>query len=286
MSKEKLANLLPEELKGAILCADGLREVRIRAYSPVRIICADGISQYEFCPTAKEVTAIAVALSDFSVYAHSDELAQGFFTIDGGVRVGVSGQASISHGKISFPMGFSSLVIRFPCEVIGCGHDLEKSLFCSGDNILNTLIISPPGAGKTTLLRDIARILASEPYSKNVVIIDERGELAFRGSEASKHCDVISGVSRAQGMGMAVRTLCPEVIVTDEIGSECDLAAVAHAGNCGVAVIASAHAKNFEGLKRKAGFNNVAEMFGVLVELSEKNGKGTIENIFTLGCET
>ncbi len=87
------------------------------------------------------------------------------------------------------------------------------------------LLVGAPSSGKTTVLRDIARQLSSGSVGaiRRVAVIDERGELAgvykgmrgiFLGLAAR-----LDGYPKAQGILQAVRSLAPDYILCDEIGS-------------------------------------------------------------------
>ena len=88
--------------------------------------------------------------------------------------------------------------------------------------------------GKTTVLRDIARQLSNGVFGaqgKRVCIIDERAEIAGAVNGVAQldvglRTDVLDACPKAQGMMMALRSLSPEVLITDELGSEEDAAAV------------------------------------------------------------
>lgn len=110
-------------------------------------------------PDKQEIADILLALSQHSLHSFSDELRQGFFTMEGGIRIGVAGKAVSERGSIRLIRSFSSMNIRFPREKIGVQKKLAPHIRHEG-NILNTLIISAPQHGKTTLLRDIVRAVS------------------------------------------------------------------------------------------------------------------------------
>ena len=94
----------------------------------------------------------------------------------------------------------------------------------------SSIILSAPGFGKTTLLRDIIRQL-TDIYRKNVVLIDERCEIAacVNGvpcNDIGCRTDVLDGCNKLTGVYMAVRSLSPQVVAMDEIGGEDDIKAV------------------------------------------------------------
>jgi len=87
-------------------------------------------------------------------------------------------------------------------------------------------------------------------------VVDERGEIAVcAGGEAQMalgtHTDVLTLCPKAQGIGMVLRAMNPQVIAVDEITAAEDIAAMAHAANCGAALLATMHASGLDELRQK-----------------------------------
>ena len=101
------------------------------------------------------------------------------------------------------------------------------------------LILGAPGRGKTTLLRDIARQISEK---STVAVVDERGEIFPSGFVRGDRMDVLTGVPKAGGVEMVLRTMGPEWIAVDEITAEEDCRALLQAQGCGVRLLATAHA--------------------------------------------
>lgn len=163
-------------------------------------------------------------MSGYSLYAFEDEIAKGYLTIPGGHRVGVAGQVVVEEGKVKYIQNISFANIRISHEKIGCADKILPYLW-KENRIKNTLIIAPPRCGKTTILRDLARKISGEYAEKNVVVVDERSEIAgcYRGEpqkDVGPRTDVLDRCPKAVGMMMAVRSLSPEVLVVDEIGGK------------------------------------------------------------------
>ena len=114
--------------------------------------------------------------------------------------------------------------------------------------IFHTLIISPPRCGKTTLLRDIIRQVSNgsaEHAGLTIGVIDERSEIGacYQGipqNELGIRTDILDCCPKAQGMMMLIRTMSPQVIAVDEIGSREDLEAIEYVMNCGCKLVATA----------------------------------------------
>ena len=80
-----------------------------------------------------------------------NQMCEGFITVKGGHRVGITGNCVIENGKIINVKYISSLNFRIAREVIGCSLKiLDKVIDIKNNSINNTLIVSEPGKGKTT----------------------------------------------------------------------------------------------------------------------------------------
>ncbi|MGE5577000.1 MAG: stage III sporulation protein AA, partial [Syntrophothermus sp.] len=160
--------------------------------------------------------------------------------------------------------------------------------------ILSTLIISPPQCGKTTLLRDLARQISDGApaiglIGRKVGIVDERSEIAgcYHGvpqNDVGLRTDVLDTCPKAEGIMLLLRSMSPEVVVTDEIGGEEDVEAVEEACHAGVAVIATAHGHDLAELLRRPGTGRLIREghFQRAVVLSRREGPGTLEVIVEL----
>lgn len=86
------------------------------------------------------------------------------------------------------------------------------------------------------MLRDIIRNLSNgiqEIHFKGMTcgVVDERGELAamYKGSPQNDigiRTDVVENISKAKGIKMLIRSMAPEIIACDEIGSKEDVQAI------------------------------------------------------------
>ena len=194
-------------------------------------------------PKAYELEETLMKMADRSLYNREDELCHGFITLKNGCRVGVGGV--FSFGKLSRA---TSLNIRIAREIKGCAGSLSE-LAASG-----LLIAGPPGSGKTTLLRDLVRTLSS--YGKKVCVVDSREELCGISDcgtalDVGINTDVISGVPKAQGVEMALRTMFPDYIAFDEVGSGRELELISESFFSGVAILTTAHARDEKDLLRR-----------------------------------
>lgn len=185
---------------------------------------------------------------DYSVHSHISELREGFVTAKGGIRVGVAGTTVTENGTVTAVRDISSLCIRVAGRHDGCATPL-RDLFLS--RIPSVLIAGAPSSGKTSMLRDVARILSLPPFCYRVSVIDERGEIAGLGG--LENADVLRCIPKPIGILQAVRTLAPDVIVVDELGTLAEVEAVTENLHAGVPAIATAHCRDIsEALRRPA----------------------------------
>ena len=223
--------------------------------------------------------------SENSIYAFNDNIVNGFITLAKGIRVGLCGNIVTDGNRIVTVKDFQSLNIRIPHLIRNCS--LTAFDYLVTDEIKNTLIISPPGSGKTTFIRDFIYQLYAHNISKNILIADERNEICsvVNGEpniDLGGFCDIYTNCTKKFAFKNGIRSMCPDVIVTDEIDLEKDLDSIIEAINCGVNVIATIHAKDINQLKKKRNFDKILDekFFSRFVVLSNDEGPGTLANIY------
>lgn len=244
MLLNKLTEFLAEEVVQEIARdKPPLTEIRIRAQKPVQLVRIGKDCFFGPPIETSQLRRMVLSMMEYSYYAHEEELAQGFFTLLDGCRVGVCGTYSDLGGKYTIRT-IGSVCIRMAREIKGCAAELV-SLASSSGGLKSTLLLAPPGLGKTTMLRDAARLLSEMGW--RVGIADERHEIAacMNGVptlDVGPRTDVADGLPKHIAMEHLIRSMSPHVIITDEIGKERDLFAVREAARRGVAVLTSAHA--------------------------------------------
>ena len=186
---------------------------------------------------ALQIEEIFHTLCNGSVHTHERELAEGYLTTAVGNRVGVAGQFVQREGQCIALQKVTSLNLRIARScVIPLPPALDKLL---EQHFTGLLVVGEPGSGKTPLLRTIARTLAER--QRLVAVIDERGEL-FPPEGPLPPLERIGGVDKARAVQMALRTLAPQVILLDELGSLEETMALEQGFFSGVDFIASIHA--------------------------------------------
>jgi len=230
-------------------------------------------------------------ISQSSIYAWEEEFKRGYITLRGGHRIGLTGKVVLDKGLIKTMKDLSGLNFRIAREIIGVADSVLPYIIGSDYRVKHTLLVSPPQCGKTTLLRDIIRQL-SDGIPKlgfrgvNIGLVDERSELAgsFEGVpqyNVGLQTDVLDGCPKAQGMIMLVRSMSPQVIATDEIGTYDDIRAIEEVLNAGISLLTTVHGRDLNDLKNRPNLREVLEqkLFSRIIILGRSLGVGTIETV-------
>lgn len=290
-----LENILPDRIYEILrdkVNFNCINEIRLRADKPI-LLCigktrvflgengVTGVVKNSLKLTRVEIEDIIFRASECSIYSVNEQIKKGFIITTGGVRLGIGGDMIEEDGKLRTMTNFSSINIRIPHEIRNCCLNVFD-LLINKNGVYNSLIISPPGAGKTTFLRDFVCQLSEKNYALNVLILDERGEIDIGERGLGNFVDKISFASKKIGFENGIRSLAPDLIVTDELGQGEDLQAVNYAINSGVNILATVHCDSMDSLIKKPSFEGIIrdKVFKRFVLLSMRNGPGTIEGVY------
>ncbi len=248
---EELARCLPRMLARALLqLPEGsVREIRIRAGQRTAIHTAEGVRLCHFEPLPQQVQQMAEALSEHALYARAEEQRSGFITLRGGHRMGLCGRVILQGQSIRALREISSLCIRVAGEWQGAADRLLPILTDEQGRPRSTLIVGQPGTGKTTLLRDACRRLSE--LGCRVGVADERSEIAAMCAGEAQlrvgpNTDVLDGCPKEAGLRWLLRSMAPDVLVTDELGTPADVQAVLDAAAAGVCVVSTLHGRSVQ----------------------------------------
>ena len=273
--------IIKEELKKEITFANYkiLEEIRIRVNRPIVLKFNNCVKKIEYIINTEDILRIMQYITENSIYSYQKQICEGYITLRGGHRVGISGNVVYENEKVININYVYSLNFRISKEIIGVSDKIVKYIYEDG-NIKNTLIIAPPGAGKTTILRDLIRNLSEY---KRIGVVDERGEIAAMYKNIPQNnlglqVDILNNIPKSTGIKMLIRSMAPEVICADEIGTKEDIEAIKYAVTSGVKGIFTAHGDSLDELKinpilKELIQNNLIERIIILDKNDRKNIK-------------
>lgn len=185
MRAEEILGLFPEESRDrwreVARQAKRLQEIRLRAGMPLTIF----VDNREFFvdmqgrivdmpgeaarPVPEELESLLGHLCRYSLYAFTDEIRQGFLTVQGGHRVGLAGQVILDgDGRIKNMKYIRYLNIRIAHQIRGAADALMPCLFEKG-HVMSTLLSTFANMEKINAISVIttvkAEILSAPRYS-------------------------------------------------------------------------------------------------------------------------
>jgi stage III sporulation protein AA len=309
--EEQIAPVLPARIRSAITRLPGeilaqVEEIRLRYARPLQV-CYGGQDAFVTLqgtlspdPASghrideEDVHQTLNLISHSSLYALEEELRRGYITIPGGHRVGLAGKALLDgQGQVRSLKEISAFNLRVARDITGAADPVAGLLIePAACRLHNTLLISPPQCGKTTLLRDIARRISTGTLHHRLAglkvgIVDERSEIAASWRGVPQHdlgprADVLDACPKAEGMQMMIRSMSPQVLITDEIGRPEDGEALLEAIHAGVAVITTAHGFGLDEVRRRPVLRQLYELgaFSRYIVLSRRRGPCTVEGVY------
>lgn len=215
-----------------------------------------------------------------SIYRVNEQLKYGFITLEGGIRVGLAGEVVCDEKNIVTLKNIQSANIRIPHNIDNCSLDAFPYIF-NGD-IKNTLIMSKPAVGKTTFLRDLVRQIG-KVCNDNILVADERSELSMVSNKSlGDNIDIYKNCTKDYAFRYGIRSMNPQIFVTDELNLETDAETLIACHNSGIKLISTIHCDGIESLKLKKNIDKILEnkIFDRILLLSNQNKIGELAYIF------
>lgn len=277
-----LRNLSPMEVSG-------MTEIRLHTGRPAALVFPGKImfltsfgmtAAWQNCDvvkvTAREISETVESLAHYSMHSCTQQFREGYFTLKGGVRAGLSGCYNNS-GSMTDITGINFRIAR--C-IFDCGERIFRLMASENTGVL---ICGTVNSGKTTLLRDLCRLTGNR---RKTVLVDERNEIASTNcgvveNDVGVLTDVICGCSREKGIVSAIRALSPDYIFCDEISSGADAEAILKGVGSGVKFCATTHGASLESISHRSFLEEllVSDAFGYAVMLSGAAAPGDIREI-------
>ena len=249
-------NKLPKEIRTSIFTfiqgsgATQISEIRLHKNNCVNLIGDSKNIRTNIYLSGKDLDEILTLLCDGSVYAHFDTMKEGYISLGNGIRAGICGRAVTENGKVVAISEATAINIRLPKRIPHAGdylfNILEKNSFNK-----SIILYSRPGVGKTSILRELLCLLSSYKMPIRHAVIDSREEITPFLDPRLLSSDIFIGYPKGLGIEIATRSMTPELIICDEITSLHEASAILSSSNCGVKLIATAHASSFEELCSK-----------------------------------
>lgn len=126
-----------------------LEEIRIRINRPILLKIGQTEKKIEHIITGEEILETLQHICDNSIYSYQSQICNGYITMQGGHRVGITGNVVMKEGKVSNINYISSLNFRIAKQVLGCSNKMIKYVINEEENgVYSTLIVSPPRSRK------------------------------------------------------------------------------------------------------------------------------------------
>ena len=264
---------------------DKAEEIRIRQAQNIVIKTSSNIIEIDYLISSNDILEIMQKICEYSIYSYQNQIAEGYITVKGGHRIGITGTCVVENGKVINIKYINSLNFRIARQVVGAANNIFPEII-NGISIYNTLIVSPPGFGKTTILKDLIRKLSMSLF--NVGVVDERSEIAamFKGvpqNDLGKMVDVIENIPKSIGIKMLIRSMAPQIIIADEIGKKEDVEAINYAFCSGVKGIFTCHGANYNDFIKNPYMKEIINLniIDKIIILSPQKGK--IKDVLFLG---
>lgn len=126
-----------------------IEEIRFRVDKPIVLKFNKEEKILKMILNQEMILKILQKVCDNSIYSFQNQIREGFVTIKGGHRIGITGSSVVEDGKVSNINYISSLNFRIAKEIKGSSNQVIKYVLnLENNSIYTTLIVSPPGVRK------------------------------------------------------------------------------------------------------------------------------------------
>ena len=248
---DEAAEILPERLQRETRrippqTKRAITEIRLRADAPLLLTTAEeplflrpggrcgafGGSDV-LSVAAAEVQETFLRACRWSVHSFEAQIRDGYVTLPGGHRLGLCGMVDAMTGALTH---VTSMNLRIARQAPAAAKTLCDTLFTRG--LCSVIVAGPPVSGKTTMLRDLARRLSEGECGRyyRVSVVDTRQEFPFL-----PYCDVLTGLSKEDGIRRALRVMSPQMLLCDEVGTAAEIDALEQGFSAGAQCAVSVH---------------------------------------------
>ena len=264
-----------QEIQGVIhgVPFDFLEEIRLRIERPSSLTVRGENKILSYRCGEEVMERVLSGCCRGSLYAYREYLKEGYLPLPYGMRLGVAGHAVLEKGEVSGVSGVTALSFRIARRVNGVAQGIASAWRKLGRGML---VCAPPGGGKTTFLKDFILQVSTGADALRVAVVDSRGELC--PDRKGDLVDVLDGYPRGVGLEVALRTLSPQVIVSDEVGVG-DVGAIMEICHCGIPLVASVHGRNSADLVSQPTGRKLLETgaFGLICFIHREGGEFRIQ---------
>jgi len=141
----RIRKYISEFLREDNINTENIEEIRIRVNRPICLKIGDRIKILDYVISQEDIIELFQKICENSIYSYTNQICQGFITVRGGHRIGITGSCVMENNKVINIRYISSLNIRIARQKIDCSRELLSSVLdFENDNIFTTLIVAPP----------------------------------------------------------------------------------------------------------------------------------------------
>lgn len=107
---KKISNLISDKIEEA-------EEIRIRQAQNIVVKTSTNTLEINYFVSCNDILEIMQKICEYSIYSYQNQIADGYITVKGGHRIGITGSCVIENGKIINIKYINSLNFRIARQV-------------------------------------------------------------------------------------------------------------------------------------------------------------------------